>query len=142
MKQWKKNILAGNQLFDLQQYSEAANYYRQAKTCARDLLNNWNNAEEAIAAIVISQLNMADMHSHRQHFQQAEHELQNLHTYLLQALKENADGDREPAIRNGLRRSYTALLQFIAVHYSQEKSPIPTAQPWFTESTTKISSIN
>lgn len=130
MDQWKHLITAGNRYFQQQEYGAAAVQYVLAKGLARQLLRNWLNTEEAVAAVVISQQNMADLYCLQLQPQQAEQELRDLYSYLLQELQKIEDEERGLAICNGLRRTYTALLSHIQDYGSAGGPALPPTQAW------------
>ncbi|BAN46754.1 hypothetical protein [Metapseudomonas resinovorans] len=114
MEHWKLTITAGNHCFNGGDWIEARELYLQAIGQAQVLFERWPNAEEAVAALVISHHNLADLHLMLGQPEETAEHLCASHERLLQAL---GDGRlpgalREAALRHS-RTTYTSLLEFI-----------------------------
>jgi len=61
MSHWKQQTREGNRLFDCGEYHQALACYQQALWLANQQLALWHDADEAVAALVVSHHNQADL---------------------------------------------------------------------------------
>ena len=112
MERWKQEINAGNQYFRKHQYCEARECYTRAQVRARALYPHWHNAEEAVAAVVITDLNLVDLFLEQQRLDEAEMQLRSLYSFLCAGLANEAGGPKEEALYHGLQRCRMAMMNF------------------------------
>ncbi len=62
MQHWKRTIELANRCFNLGEWVEARELYLQALALAQVLFERWPDADEAVAACVISHHYLADLH--------------------------------------------------------------------------------
>lgn len=62
MEHWKRTIERANRCFMLGELIDAREAYLQALALAQVLFERWADADEAVAACVISHHNLADLH--------------------------------------------------------------------------------
>lgn len=117
--------MAGNDCFDAQRNDQAKNEYQLAKERAKTLFAAWFDPHEAIAAVVISHHNLADLYLAEGNTDQAEAELRQAHQFIHDALLDpNCDLERKDALLHGGRRTYLALLDHIKTHGSAYDEPL------------------
>ena len=117
MKHWQHMMKIGNQLFGAGDFYSAREQYLQALALAQVLFDRWANADEAVAALVVSHHNLADLHLRIGQPEEAAEYLCAVHEYLLEA-SENlrlSQVLRDTALRHS-QRTYTELLSFIGEH--------------------------
>ncbi len=61
MVHWKQQTLCGNRHFDAGEYAKALDCYQQALWLARQQFSFWQDADEAVAALVVAHHNLADL---------------------------------------------------------------------------------
>jgi tetratricopeptide (TPR) repeat protein len=117
MKHWQSMMKIGNQLFGAGDFYSAREQYLQALALAQVLFDRWANAEEAVAALVISHHNLADLHLRIGQPEEAAEYLCAVHEYLLQAAENPRLSAmlRDTSFRHS-QRTYTELLGFISEH--------------------------
>lgn len=117
MKHWQNMMKIGNQLFGAGDFYSAREQYLQALALAQVLFDRWANVDEAVAALVISHHNLADLHLRIGQPEEAAEYLCAVHEYLLEASRNRrlSDALREAALRHS-QRTYTQLLGFISEH--------------------------
>lgn len=115
MEHWKRTISAGNRCFTGGEWIEAREIYLQAIAQAQILFERWPNADEAVAALVISHHNLADLHLMLGQPEETAEHLCASHEQLLRAIGDAGlpDSLRESALRHS-RTTYTSLLEFIS----------------------------
>ncbi|TBV04095.1 hypothetical protein [Phytopseudomonas dryadis] len=117
MEHWQRTIEAGNRYFAEGSWVEAREQYLQALALAQVLFERWRDADAAVAALVVSQHNLADLQLMLGHPEEAAEHLCACHEHLLRSM---ANQRLAPALRqaalNHSRRTYTSLLNFIAEH--------------------------
>ncbi|WP_420224986.1 hypothetical protein [Pigmentiphaga litoralis] len=62
MEQWKQAIEAGNEAFTGPEPATALGHYRLALRLAQTLVGDWPDHDAALAALVVSHHNLADLH--------------------------------------------------------------------------------
>ncbi len=114
MEHWKRTISAGNRCFSCGELIEARELYLQAIAQAQILFERWPIADEAVAALVISHHNLADVHLMLGQPEETAEHLCASHERLLSAIGDAGlpDSLRESALRHS-RTTYTSLLEFI-----------------------------
>jgi len=117
MEHWKKTILAGNSCFNRGDLVDAREHYLQALALAQVLLERWHDADEAVAAFVISHHNLADLHLSLHQPEESAEYLCSAHQRLLQLIQ---NAHLTPALRHAAFRhsnkTYSELLGFIGEH--------------------------
>lgn len=114
MQHWKRTTEIANRLFQQGELVDAREHYLQALALAQVLFERWQDADEAVAALVISHHNLADLHLRLQQPQESAEYLCAIHQYLLRASQTPrlAQPLRQAALRHSAR-TYTELLSFI-----------------------------
>lgn len=117
MEHWKQTIERANRLFSRGEYIDAREHYLQALALSRVLFERWHDADEAVAAYVISHHNLADVHLRLRQPEESAEYLCAIHEHLLQCL---VDSRLTPELRDACLRhsqySYVELLQFATAH--------------------------
>ncbi|NER60577.1 hypothetical protein G3435_12415 [Pseudomonas sp. MAFF212428] len=115
MQHWKRTTEIANRLFQQGDLVDARELYLQALALAQVLFERWQDADEAVAACVISHHNLADLHLRLKQPQESAEYLCAIHQRLLQTCQ---DERLSPTLRDAaLRQSgatYTELLNFIS----------------------------
>lgn len=115
MQHWKRTTEIANRLFQQGDLVDARELYLQALALAQVLFERWQDADEAVAACVISHHNLADLHLRLKQPQESAEYLCAIHHRMLQACQ---DPRLSPLLRDAaLRQSgktYTELLNFIS----------------------------
>jgi tetratricopeptide (TPR) repeat protein len=91
MEQWKQSVSRGNNAFSEGRDDDAIRLYAKACQRALQLLPHWVNTEAAIAALVISYQNIADVYFRRSDFSQAIKTYQDLYRQLKSYYLTHAD---------------------------------------------------
>ena len=117
MEEWKRTIARGNSYFAQGAWVEAREQYLLALGLAAVLFERHPNAESAVAAWVVSQHNLADLHLQLGQAEAAAEHLCACHERLLVALGDSRLSAqlRQVALQHS-GRTYSALLHFIAEH--------------------------
>lgn len=117
MDQWKRTIQRANALYAQGHWVDAREYYLQALALAQILFERWADAEEAVAAFVVSHHNLADVHLRLLQPEESAKYFCAAHEHLLVTVRQRAlpHALRDAALRHS-NRTYTELLGFIAVH--------------------------
>ncbi|MCY1277206.1 hypothetical protein D9M68_154890 [compost metagenome] len=117
MEHWKDMISAGNRHFRVGDWVEARELYLQALAWAQTLFDRWSNADEAVAALVVSYHNLADLHLCLGQAEESAEYLCACHERLLRSMTDVrlSEALREAACRHS-RHTYAALLGFISEH--------------------------
>ena len=111
MEVWKKFTKEGNALYQSFCWHAAESQYQCAKTRAENLLMSWADPEEAVAALVVSYQNLAEVYGAMGLHLKQQKELQAAHCCLLTALQSNDLTNQQiDAILGGVNRTYMALL--------------------------------
>lgn len=116
MKRWQQQVQAGNECFNAHQLFAAVAHYQSAKQLAWHLFRYWEDPAEAVAVVIISYHNLADLYLRRLQPEMAGNELDRVHDSLLQEIATESDSPRYQALLSGLRRTYQALLEFNQQH--------------------------
>ena len=117
MQHWRQTIERGNRCFERGELIDAREHYLQALALAHVLFERWADADEAVAAWVVSNHNLADLHLHLNQPEESAQYLCAAHQHLLSAAR---DPRLKPALSEAaLRhssRTYAQLLGFISEH--------------------------
>lgn len=117
MQHWKRITQIANHLFSQGELVDAREHYLQALALAQVLFTRWQDANEAVASLVIAHHNLADLHLRLQQPHESADYLCAVHQRLLQASQDVClpRALRDAALRHSAR-TYTELLSFIAEH--------------------------
>lgn len=120
MQNWKRHIVEGNKHFDSHQWGKAENLYQRAKSEAKCQLLSWPDTEEAVAALVVSYHNLADLYGTSDVSLRKHQELQAAHTYLLGVLQDDALNTQQmDAVLQGINKTYLALITYLQERKSE-----------------------
>ena len=111
MEHWKRTIERANRCFAEGELVDAREHYLQALALAQVLFERWSDADEAVAACVISHHNLADLHLR---LNQPEESVEYLR------FKPEL---REAALRHS-SKTYVELLNFISEHGEYPRSDL------------------
>lgn len=120
MKRWQQQVQAGNECFNAHQLFAAVAHYQSAKQLAWDLFRHWEDPAEAVAVVIISYHNLADLYLRRMQTDMAGNELDRVHDSLLKEIVDEDESSRYRALLSGLRRTYQALLEFNQQHRPEQ----------------------
>lgn len=117
MEHWKRIIELANAYFSRAEYIDAREHYLQALALSRVLFERWHDADEAVAAYVISHHNLADVHLRLKQPEESAEYLCAIHEHLLQCLVDPRMTEelRQACLRHS-RHSYVELIQFTTAH--------------------------
>lgn len=117
MEHWKRTIERANRLFMQGELVDAREFYLQALALAQVLFERWGDADEAVAACVISHHNLADLHLRLNQPEESAEYLCAIHQRLLQTMQDSrlSPALREAALRQS-SKTYVELLNFIGDH--------------------------
>jgi hypothetical protein len=117
MQHWKRTIEQANRCFSLGEWVEARELYLQALALAQVLFERWPDADEAVAACVISHHNLADLHLSLGQPEESAEYLCAVHQLLLQTMQNSRlpPALRQAALRHS-NKTYVELLGFISEH--------------------------
>lgn len=119
MEAWKNTIKLGNQHFANNELASALAVYKTAQVFAEDLFYHWSNAEEAVSAVVVTYLNIADLYNKQGAVCSATTTLQKIHRMLLRELASTeSDSQRHTALYRGSMKTHTALMAHKRCHLS------------------------
>lgn len=117
MEHWKQTIELANRYFSLGEYIDAREQYLQALALSQVLLERWHDADEAVAAYVISHHNLADVHLRLKQPEESAEYLCAIHEHLLQCLIDTRlTSELRLACLRHSRHSYVELIQFTTAH--------------------------
>ena len=127
MTVWKAQICAGNDCFDKRQILSALAHYHKAIDQAQALLEQWDDPKAAVAALLVSHHNLADLYLTEDKAMLAEYELQKVHQKIGDCLsKAQPNSFRASALIWGVSQSYIALVNYQKNHPSQVMESPPT----------------
>lgn len=113
LTQWQHAITAGNQAFATGDSDSAHRAYLYGLSLAQSLLRDSHIADNAIAALVTTYHNLADLHQRAGHLDLAADQLCAIHRQLMHL----ADvGTLHNAAMHHQRRTQLELMRFIAEH--------------------------
>ena len=137
LSQWKASICAGNDCFDNHQNISSMAHYQKAICHAKALLNNSQDTRAAVAAMVISYHNLADLYLREGEQLLAEKTLRNVHQILSYELnQQSASSSKVEGLLWGLSRTYEALIAHLQKQPQNVKS-IPPCIPKLFENNFK-----
>lgn len=117
MEQWKISMRAGNQCFEAQQYNEALSHYEVGGERAKQLFTVWFDRPQAVASVVVSYHNLADLYLAMGQPEPAERQLRHCYDYLFTAVADAGDlAEVDESLLQGLRRSYGRLIAHIRLY--------------------------
>lgn len=87
ISEWQSEIRAGNQCYKSRDIDRALMHYERAKQAACSLFSQWKDTKEAIATVVVSYHNLADLYLLMGLPDKAEYELHEVHHYVLNAMR-------------------------------------------------------
>ncbi len=121
MEHWKRTIERANRCFMQGELVDAREAYLQALALAQVLFERWANADEAVAACVISHHNLADLHLRLNQPEESAEYLCAIHQRLLQAMQDAAP---EPAAaRGGAAPEQQDLRRTVEFHQRSRRVP-------------------
>ncbi|MBB4841739.1 hypothetical protein HNP55_000234 [Paucibacter oligotrophus] len=127
---WKQLTLSGNELFERGLHRQAMQTYEDARTVALQHFQAWSTPADAVAAVVVSYLNLSEAQARSGCLAQASVSLCTLHMSLLHA---RANTELSCCLRNAaqshLRESHAALLRFQDLH-----GDCPQVRHWLEQS--------
>ena len=140
MEHWKRTIERANRHFMLGELVDAREAYLQALALAQVLYERWPDADEAVAACVVSHHNLADLHLRLNQPEESAEYLCAIHQRLLQTLQdERMPAALRAAAMRQSHRTYVELLGFITEHgeyprtqrllHSKDTSPLHRNAP-------------
>lgn len=131
MEQWKRSMRAGNQCFETKQYAQARSHYEAGCERATQLFTVWFDRPQAVASVVVSYHNMADLLLEMGQAEPAEQQLRHCYDYLFRAVAQAPDLDEvDEALLQGLRRSHGRLLSHIRLYGTRlEAVPVLSMPP-------------
>lgn len=109
MNEWKQLITVGNRNYPAH-LDLSERHYQEAKARASHLFQHWFDEDEAVAALVVSHLNLADLYCFKDQPAEAEKEIQALYSYLTRHFMQTSSQARKAAIYRGLKQTYSAYL--------------------------------
>ncbi|WP_133468529.1 hypothetical protein [Paraglaciecola marina] len=134
---WKAQICAGNECFERCQTLSALAHYNKAIRQAEYLLDNWIDHKAAVASVVISYHNLADLYLREDKAILAEHELEKVHKKISTCLSEaQPNSYRANALIWGVSQTYIALINHQKNHPEHVMS-VPPLIPNLFETTFK-----
>lgn len=112
-KLWQQLTLRGNALFDSGEHARAAALYEEARTLALDRFDQWDDSADAIAAVVVSYLNLSEAQARGGALDEGCASLCTIHASLLRARDNEGlhESLREAAARH-LRETFAALVRY------------------------------
>jgi tetratricopeptide (TPR) repeat protein len=124
MEHWKRTMQIGTRYFAEGAWVDAREQYLQALALAQVLFDRWPDPDAAVAALVVSQHNLADLHLQLQRPDAAIAHLRACHEHLLRAMSDErlSTGLRDAALRHS-NHSYLRLLQ-VSTEHGRSASPV------------------
>jgi hypothetical protein len=124
---WKQLTLQGNELFERGEHRRAALAYEEARSLALASFDDWPDSDDAVAAVVVSYLNLAEAQARVGALDEACELLCSVHGSLVRAARNSALHPllRDAAARH-LRETMSALARFRSLHGER-----PSLHRWF-----------
>lgn len=114
---WRRLTLHGHARFDDGDWDAAIHQYEQARVLALARFGHWRRADDAVAAVVVSSLNLSEGLARGGRWREASAMLCGVHGGMLRAA---SDADLPVSVRHAamrhLHETYAALLRFQSVH--------------------------
>ena len=125
MEHWKRTIERANRCFAQGELVDAREHYLQALALAQVLFERWSDADEAVAACVISHHNLADLHLRLNQPEESVEYLCAIHQRLLHTMQNDrlVPALRQAALRHS-SKTYVELLSFIGEHGEYPRSSL------------------
>ncbi|MBL4631285.1 MAG: hypothetical protein JKY14_09070 [Paraglaciecola sp.] len=126
MTVWKAQICAGNDCFDKNQLLSAIAHYQKAIKQAQTLIDSWEEPKAAVAALMVSYHNLADLYLRENSVLLAEYELHNAHQSISRYLTlAEPNSYRASALIWGVSQTYIALI----THQKNQPNQVMTNVP-------------
>jgi tetratricopeptide (TPR) repeat protein len=110
---WQQSIKAGNTCFEAQQNTMALRHYQQSIRLAESFFEYHHDPKAAVASLLISYQNLADLHLRLNDKPAAEQALQKAYLAISLSLNHaSADSQRLDALLWGVGRAYVALAEY------------------------------
>jgi hypothetical protein len=114
---WKLHTLAGNLCFEKHQIMHSIEHYEIAICEAINLINMVNLGRAAVAALLTSFHNLAELYIQQNEHTLCENELAKAQNVINGLLLNEQSGEQEEALRWGKCRAHITLLQFRQLHH-------------------------
>jgi hypothetical protein len=115
---WKRHTLAGNLYFKKKQITRSIEHYEFAICEAIILINKVNSGRAAVAALLTSFHNLAELYAQEGEHNLSENELAKAHNIIDALLLKEQSDVQEEALRWGKCRVKIALLRFRQLHHN------------------------
>lgn len=115
---WKRHTLAGNLYFEKKQIARSIEHYEIAICEAITLINMVNSGRAAVAALLASFHNLAELYAQQDEHNLSENELAKAHNIIDALLLNEQSNAQEEALRWGKCRAKIALLRFGQLHHN------------------------
>ncbi|MFT3665902.1 hypothetical protein [Piscinibacter sp.] len=126
LDEWTRLMLRANSLLDRGAFDSAVAAYRLARRYATEHFGSWPDVEDAVTALVVSSLNLAEGLVRVRRLPEAAATLCGAHGGMLHAARdERLPMEARLAARKRLRETRAALLRFQSQH-----GPWPEVQRW------------
>lgn len=137
LQSWQTQTRAGNNDFAKHNLPKALNHYLKAIELAEALFAHSEDPKGAVAALIVSHQNLADLYVQENEVLMAEVELKNIHQKLSLLLsKAKPDAPNLDALMWGVSKTYVALVTHMKKH-SNEMTTEPPALPNLFKTTFK-----
>ena len=113
---WKQHTLAGNSYFEKHQIMDSIEHYEIAICEAMMLINAANSGRAAVAALLASFHNLAELYTQQNEHTLSENELTKAYTIINALLLNEQSEEQKEALRWGKSKANFALLQFRHLH--------------------------
>lgn len=123
---WKRHTIAGNSYFEKNQIMLSIEHYEIAICEAIMLINMVNSGKAAVAALLASFHNLAELYAQQNQHDLSENELTKAYDLINTLLLSKQSDDQEEALMWGKCKANIALLQF---RHSQQHSGIKKSMP-------------
>lgn len=108
---WQQHMRAGNECFEAHQDLAALSHYNQAIELANSLLIEYEDIRAAVAAVIVSYHNLADVYLREHEYALAETQLRTVHQKMSLALKQaKPNSAQTEALLWGVNKTYFALI--------------------------------
>jgi hypothetical protein len=114
---WKRHTLAGNSYFEKHQIMHCIEHYEIAICEAIMLINVVNSGRAAVAALLASFHNLAELYTQQKEHVLSENELAKAYNIINALLLNEQSEEQEEALRWGKCKANFALLQFRHLHH-------------------------
>lgn len=114
---WKHHTLVGNSYFEKHQIMYSIEHYEIAICEAIMLINVANSGKAAVAALLASFHNLAELYTQQNEHVLSENELAKAYNIINVLLLNEQSEEQEEALRWGICKANFALLQFRHLHH-------------------------